>query len=150
MAGNESCSYCGWALDDPYGGMVGMNTPVQISCEHGGQVHGHYVLERAERTALGNADPRPCLAWQSEWPLGRRPPHPVELAREIPGLEEEDEVTVDVRGPTIYDESRSGILQLDQTEYQSTGVFNTFEDMLQAQGHRETAPSRLYSLFVIS
>ena len=29
--------------------------------------------------------------------------------------------------------------QLDQTEHQSTGVYNTFEDMLRAQGHCVTA-----------
>ena len=61
-----------------------MNVSVQVPCDHGGRVHGQYMLERAER-ALGNADPRPCIACQSELPLERQPPHPAELDREYPG-----------------------------------------------------------------
>ena len=53
----------------------------------------------------------------------------------------------DVRGPTVLDDSRSEPSQLDQTEYQSTGVYNTFEDMLRAQGNCVTASFFLRTLF---
>ena len=49
-------------------------------------------MYRADRIALGSEDPRPCLASPLERPLERRPLHLLiaELAREIPGIEEED------------------------------------------------------------
>ena len=53
----------------------------------------------------------------------------------------------DVRGhnfSTIVGQKPS---QLDQTEFQSTGVYNTFEDMLRAQGHCVTASFLLFTLF---
>ena len=70
-ARNEPCAYCGWALDDPIDGLGSMNAPVQVPCDHGGRVHDRYMLERVDRIACGSADPRPCIACQSERPLGR-------------------------------------------------------------------------------
>ena len=126
-----------------------MNIPVQVPCEHGRRVHDHFMLECAEFIALGNADPRLCLTCQSEWPLGRRPLHPAEFAREIPGFEDEE----DGRWSRTYDAQRFATrvvrasLQLDQTEDQSTCVYNTFKDMLRAQGQWETASFLLCTLF---
>ena len=88
-AGDEPCSYCGRALDDPIDGMMGMNAPIQVPCNRGGRAHNICTLERTDRIALGYAKPRPCPLCQSEWPLGRRPPHPAELAREIPGAQKD-------------------------------------------------------------
>ena len=48
-----------------------------------------------------------------------------------------------IRFSTIVDQEPS---QLNQTEFQSTGVYNTFEDMLQAQGHRVTVSFLLCTL----
>ena len=48
-----------------------------------------------------------------------------------------------IRFSTIVGQEPS---QLDQTEYQSTGVYNTFEDMLRAQGHCVTASFLLCTL----
>ena len=123
-----------------------MNAPVQVSCDHRGRAHGHCMLERAECIAVGNADPWPCLACRSEWPLGRRPFHPAEHVREKPGLEEEDG-----RWLRTYEGLRLAMIvsgepsQLDYTEYQSPGGYNTFGDM-RAQGHCETAMFLLCTL----
>ena len=65
-ATDEPCAYCGQALDDLIDGLGVMNAPVQVPCDHGGRVHGRFMLERADRTACGCADPRPCLACQSQ------------------------------------------------------------------------------------
>ena len=78
-----------------------------------------------------SADPRPCIACQAEWPLGRLPPHPAELTREMAVNEEE----ADGRWARTFEALRFSTIvgqepsQLDQTEHQSTGVYNTFEDM---------------------
>ena len=69
-------------------------------------------------------------------PLGRRPPHPSELAGAMAVNEEE----ADGRWPRTFEALRFSTIvgqepsHLDQTEYQSTSVYNTFEDMLRAQG----------------
>ena len=47
----EPYAHCGRALDDPTDGLEGMNAPVQVPCDHGGLVHGHFMLERADRIA---------------------------------------------------------------------------------------------------
>ena len=72
------------------GVLRGMNAQVHVPCDNERRIQGHFMLERAGRIAFGSADPRPCLACQSEWSLGQRPPRLVEVAREILGLEEED------------------------------------------------------------
>ena len=48
-----------------------------------------------------------------------------------------------LRFSTTVDQEPS---QLDQTEYQNTGVYNTFEDMVRAQGHCLTASFLLCTL----
>ena len=60
-----------------------------------------------------------------------------------------------VRGPTVLVDSRSGtftarperVPQLDQTEYQSTGVYNALEDILRAKGRCVTVSFLLLTLF---
>ena len=98
-ARDESCAACGQALDDPVAGLGGLNAPVQVPCDHGGRVHGRCMLERADRIACRSADPRPCLACQSERPLGRRSPHPTELAGAVAANEEE----ADGRWPRTFE-----------------------------------------------
>ena len=138
---DKPCAYCGRALDDPIDGLEGMNAPVRVPCDHGGRVHGLCMLERADLIACGSADPRPRIACQSEWPLGKRPPNPAELAGAMAANEEE----ADGRWPRTFEALRFSTIvsqepsQLDQTEYRSTGVYNTLEDMLRAQGHCATA-----------
>ena len=126
---DERCAYCGQVLDDPIVGLGGMNAPVRVPCDHGGRIHGRCMLERADRIACGSADPRPCLACQSERPLGRRPAHPGELARAMAASEEEADgrwlrTFEAIRFSTIVGQEPS---QLDQTGYQSIGVHNTFD-----------------------
>ena len=48
---------------------------------HRGLVHGHCMMERADRIAQGHVDPRSCIACRSEWAGGSRLPHPVKLVR---------------------------------------------------------------------
>ena len=139
-ARDEPCGYCGRALDDPIDGLGGMNAPLQVPCDHGGGYTADACWS-AHRIACGSADPRPCIACQSEKPLGRRPPHPVELAGAMATNEEEPDgiwprTFEALRFSTIVGQELS---QLDQTEYQSTAIYNTFEDMLRAQGHCVTA-----------
>ena len=139
--GDEPRAY---TLDHSIDGLGGMNTPLQVPCDRGGQIHG-----RSDRIACGSADPWPCIAYQSEWSLGRRPLHPAELAGAMAANEEE----ADGRWPRTFGALRFSTIvaqepsQLDQTEYQSTVVYNTFEDMLRAHGHRVTASFLLCTLF---
>lgn len=104
------------------------------------------MLERADRIALKDADPRPCLTFQSEWSLGQRRPHPAKLARDTPGTEKDADGTWlrtfdALRFSTIVGR---GPPQLDQVEHQSTGVYKMFEDMLQAQGLRNSIVPAVY------
>ena len=65
-AGNEPCSYHRRALDDSISGIGGMKAPARVFCDHGGRIHGYCMLESAENISIGQADPRPYLACQSE------------------------------------------------------------------------------------
>ena len=64
-----------------------------------------------------------------------------------------NEEEADGRWPRTFEALRFSTIvgqepsQLDQTEHQCTGVYNTFEDMLQAQGHCVTASFLLRTLF---
>ena len=147
-ARDEPCASCGQALDDPIDGLGGMNANGTGTVRRSrAGTRPLCMLERADRIACGSADPRPCLACQSEGPLGRRPPHQAELAGAMVANEE-----ADGRWPTTFDAIPFSTIvgqessQLDQTEFQNTGVYNTFEDMLQAQGHRVTVSFLLCTL----
>ena len=83
-----SCIYYGRALDDSAGESGDSNVRVPIRCAHGGSVHARCMLDRADRIARGHTDPRPCVASQSAWPEGSRPPQPAELARGLPMAEQ--------------------------------------------------------------
>ena len=77
------CTCCGRALDDS-GEPGDSQVRVPIPCACGGFVYARCMLERVDHIARGHTDPRPCVACQSAWPKGSRPPHPAELARGLP------------------------------------------------------------------
>ena len=64
-----------------------------------------------------------------------------------------NEEEADGRWPRTFEALRFSTIagqepsQLDQTEYHNTGVHNTFEDMLRAQGHCVKASFRLCTLY---
>ena len=60
--GEESCTYCGRALDDFAGESEDDHVQVSIPCAQGGLVHVRCMLDRAKHLVRGNADPRPCVA----------------------------------------------------------------------------------------
>ena len=83
-----SCTYCRRALDDSAGESGDSKVRVPIPRAHRGSVHARCMLDRADHIARGHIGPRPCVACQSAWLKGSRPPHPAELARGLPMTEQ--------------------------------------------------------------
>ena len=83
-----SCTYCGRDMVDSAGESGDSHAPVLIQCGHGESAHARCMLDRADHIARGHIGPRPCVACQSAWLKGSRPPHPAELARGLPMTEQ--------------------------------------------------------------
>ena len=127
-----SCTYCGRALDYSDGQSGDSHVLVPISCTNGGFVHSRCMLDRADRIARGHADPRPCVAFQSEWPGGIRPPHPAELATGVPMTELGGKWAAVGRALQFTAFLQRDALGTEPASYVTTGVHNTFELMAAA------------------
>ena len=57
--GASPCAYCGRALEEPTGDSAVDYLWALIPCPHGEQVHARCMIDRAERLAIGHADPQP-------------------------------------------------------------------------------------------
>ena len=139
-----SCIYCGWALDDSDGQSGDSQVRVPIPCTHEGFVHARYMLHREDRIARGHADPRPCVACQSAWPGGIRPPHPPELARGLPMTELGGRWAAVRRALQSAALLQPDALGTEPARHVMTGVHNTFELALRMSS---TSSSVLRSLF---
>ena len=125
----ESCTYCGRALDDPAEELEENHVQVPIPCAHDGLVHGRCMLDHAEHLARGHADPRPCVACRSAWLGGNRPPHPAALARGQP-MSWQGERWVAVRSAFQFAPLfQRGVPGPWLASYATTGVYSTFELM---------------------
>ena len=82
--GVSLCTFCGRALGNSTGGSAVDSLWACIPCPHGEQVHSSCMLDRAERRASEHADQQPCVTCRSEWPTRNRPPHPAEMAEDLP------------------------------------------------------------------
>lgn len=112
---------------------------VPLSCAHGGDEHARCKLDRADRTARGHADQRPCVAGQSAWPEERRPPHPAELAKGLPMTMQGGRWAAVRSALQFAALLERGALGNEPASYVTTGVDNTFELVVSALGRSSTS-----------
>ena len=110
-----------------------------ITCVHVEFVHVSCMLDCAERLACGHKDPRPCIVCRSDWPARSRPPHPAEMAEDLPRPPPGGGWPV-VRGALpVAELLEEDGPRLVPVSYVPTGSRQTFEQMTRI--HERNAPS---------
>ena len=129
-----ACTYRSRALYDSAGESGDSHVLVPIPCAHEGFVHVRCMLYQADRVASGHTDPRPCVACQSAWAEGIRPPHPPELTRGLPTTERGGRWAAGSSAIQIAALLQQGDLGTEPARYVATGVHNTFELIVSTLG----------------
>ena len=145
------CTYCdcGRSLEDSTGELAVDSLWACIPCPHGEQeVHASCMLDRAGCLASGHADPHPCVPFRSEWPARNRPPHPAEMAEDIP------KPLPGGRWPAVGDALRfaeligeDGARLLRPSSSVTTGSHEIFELVVRTHGRNPSSSLLLCSLF---
>ena len=110
-------------------------------------MHARCMLDQADRIARRHADPRLCVACQSAWPEGSRPPNLEELARGLPMTEQARRwaaVRIALQFAALL---QRGDFGTEPASYVTTGVHNTFEAMVSALGRSPISSFMMCSLF---
>ena len=146
--GVHLCTYCERALEDSTGGSAVDSLWACIPCPQGEQAHASCMLHRAEHLASGHAEPQPCVTCRSECPARNLPPHPVEMAEDLPRpLPGGRWPTVEgaLQFAELIEEYGAPLLQ--PASYVTTSSHETFELMVRTHGRSPTSSFLLFSLF---
>lgn len=150
-AGNRGayvCTYCGRGLEDSTEDSAVDSFWVCIPCPHGEQVHACRRLDSTERLARRHADPQPYITCRSEWPARNRPPHPAEMAEDLP------RPLPGVRWPGVGGARKfaelieeDGARMLQPASFVTISSHKSFELMVRTRGRSPTSSFLLCSMF---
>ena len=142
------CIYCSRALENSVGGSEVGHLWATITCAHGEFVYAACMLDRAERFACGHIDPQSCVWCRSEWPARSRPPHPAELAKDLPRSRPGrgwSAVKDALQFTELFEEHGP---RLVPASYVTAGSHPTFDHMVRTHGRSPTSSFLLCFLFI--